>query len=287
VLALIDAQFFHGPANTQDAFLLLPYCPRGSLQKMIEAAEENGRAAFTEVQCLRIFFELCMGVLALHQKGYSHRDIKVCTPGIFCYSHRTTPAIRTTLHLLFAPHFTCYSHHATPAIRTTLHLLFAPHYPCSELTFLAVVSRCRPLLPLQPANVLCTSTNPLEPKLTDFGSAAAAKVQYTIQYTILTIHYTYYALYSAYTTLTIHSLCTALTMHCTHHALYSYTIMQVHITCRQDAMMLQDTAAVFSSAPYRAPELHHVSQVQYSMHYPLYSMHYALYSLCTMSRRYT
>jgi serine/threonine protein kinase len=45
IAPLIDAQFFHGLANTQDALLLLPYFPRGSLQKMIEAAEATGACA--------------------------------------------------------------------------------------------------------------------------------------------------------------------------------------------------------------------------------------------------
>jgi len=59
-----------------EALLLLPLYNKGSLQGIIETADRENKSAFSERQCLRIFFELCLGVLALHKEKLSHRDIK-------------------------------------------------------------------------------------------------------------------------------------------------------------------------------------------------------------------
>ena len=77
-MKLIDAEIVQSPASrqTKDALLLLPLYRKGSLQSIIEAADKQDKSAFSETQCLRVFFELCLGVLALHKQKLAHRDIK-------------------------------------------------------------------------------------------------------------------------------------------------------------------------------------------------------------------
>ena len=136
----LDAKAPPPPADARDALLLLAFFPLGSMQGVLEGADAAGRAPFSEAECLRILFELGLGLQALHRMGMAHRDLK-------------------------------------------------------------------------PANVLmagASSGDPATPVLTDLGSCSPALVP---------------------------------------------------VRTRREALTLQDSAAVMSSASYRAPELHDVLAV--------------------------
>ena len=58
--------------------LLTPYYSQGTVWD--EISEYNADAIrvwpFTEARCLRIFYQTCLAVKVLHDKGLVHRDIK-------------------------------------------------------------------------------------------------------------------------------------------------------------------------------------------------------------------
>jgi serine/threonine kinase 16 len=100
VMKLIDGDVVTSSApkdnGARHALLLFPCYEGGSLQHHIELADEYGMAPYDEIETLRIFFEICMGLMALHRTSMAHRDIKVLDSPPSPSQHTLNGAHRTT-----------------------------------------------------------------------------------------------------------------------------------------------------------------------------------------------
>ena len=72
---IIDAPTGHNP-DKRAALLLFPLLNRGSLQDWIMKSDDKQLPLSTEVDCLEIFAEICLGLRAMHRNGWAHCDIK-------------------------------------------------------------------------------------------------------------------------------------------------------------------------------------------------------------------
>ncbi len=62
-----------------ECVLLFPYYQRGTAWDLIVSASTNKLNhpwPFPETMALKLFEDVCQGVLALHSAGYMHRDVK-------------------------------------------------------------------------------------------------------------------------------------------------------------------------------------------------------------------
>jgi serine/threonine protein kinase len=82
-----------------DCYLLFPYCSQ-SLRSVVNQrnpllvrpsshshAEVPTQAPWPEVAALKLFWQICSGVQALHSHGYSHRDIKLENVLLYDFPH--------------------------------------------------------------------------------------------------------------------------------------------------------------------------------------------------------
>ncbi|XP_029460847.1 serine/threonine-protein kinase 16 isoform X1 [Rhinatrema bivittatum] len=58
-----------------EAWLLLPYLRRGTLWNEVESLRDQN-SFMSEERILHIFHGICLGLHAIHSKGYAHRDLK-------------------------------------------------------------------------------------------------------------------------------------------------------------------------------------------------------------------
>ncbi|OQR93460.1 kinase [Thraustotheca clavata] len=61
-----------------ECLFLLPYYDHGTIYDEIQSANTNGTEPwpFMELRCLHILEGICLGLAALHEAGYAHRDLK-------------------------------------------------------------------------------------------------------------------------------------------------------------------------------------------------------------------
>ncbi|KDO23837.1 NAK/MPSK protein kinase [Saprolegnia parasitica CBS 223.65] len=61
-----------------ECLFLLPYHDHGTIFDEIQAANDNSAEPwpFMELRCLHILEGICLGLLALHEAGFAHRDLK-------------------------------------------------------------------------------------------------------------------------------------------------------------------------------------------------------------------
>ncbi|XP_061830601.1 serine/threonine-protein kinase 16 isoform X1 [Nerophis lumbriciformis] len=74
ILSLVAHTFVERNGKSE-AWLLLPYIPKGSLWSILEKLREKG-SSMPEQQILKILRGMCSGLKAIHDKGYAHRDLK-------------------------------------------------------------------------------------------------------------------------------------------------------------------------------------------------------------------
>jgi serine/threonine kinase 16 len=74
-IEILGIHFDNNPA-ARAALLLFPLFNRGSLHDSIMKADERQAPLSSEVDCLEIFAEVCLGLRAMHRKGWAHGDIK-------------------------------------------------------------------------------------------------------------------------------------------------------------------------------------------------------------------
>ncbi|OQS01122.1 protein kinase [Achlya hypogyna] len=72
-------QYGESRANGKhECLFLLPYHDHGTIFDEIQAANDNANEPwpFTELRCLHILEGICLGLSALHEAGFAHRDLK-------------------------------------------------------------------------------------------------------------------------------------------------------------------------------------------------------------------
>ncbi|KAM6979435.1 serine/threonine-protein kinase 16 [Aplochiton taeniatus] len=71
----LTAQTFVERGGKSEAWLLLPYIRKGSLWSVLEKLRDKG-SFMAEKRILHILHGICLGLKAIHDKGYAHRDLK-------------------------------------------------------------------------------------------------------------------------------------------------------------------------------------------------------------------
>lgn len=71
----LTAHTFVDRGGKSEAWLLLPYVSKGSLWSVLEKLRDKG-SALAERRVLNILHGICSGLKAMHDRGYSHRDLK-------------------------------------------------------------------------------------------------------------------------------------------------------------------------------------------------------------------
>lgn len=61
-------------AGKSTVIILMELCPNGTLFDQLVCKEETG---FTEAELIKIIESVAKGILAVHNSGYFHRDIKI------------------------------------------------------------------------------------------------------------------------------------------------------------------------------------------------------------------
>lgn len=77
VIKLVDHQE-NLKSNGFEVYMLLEYCPNGTLFDLIEQKCRNGYSGITdEDELIKIVNDIAKGLKALHEKSISHRDLKI------------------------------------------------------------------------------------------------------------------------------------------------------------------------------------------------------------------
>ena len=144
ILPLLATSSVRCGRSATEYLLLLPLCPRGSLQDAIDRAGSlNTRSgnvptsAFTEAECFSLFVSVCEGVQQIHSSGFSHRDLK---PANVLFSANNVPMVMDLGSCVKSPTmisssldadmlYDNASVHSTPSYRAPE--LFMTTYPCS------------------------------------------------------------------------------------------------------------------------------------------------------------
>ena len=64
-------------ARKGSSLFLFPFYPRGSIYDVMLNTPPAGEWPLDERECLRLMIGICKGLMAMHEQGWTHRDIKV------------------------------------------------------------------------------------------------------------------------------------------------------------------------------------------------------------------
>lgn len=78
IIKLVDHQVNPKADHCFEVYLLLEYCPHGTLFDVIEANCRMGLAGITnETELVSIIYDISNGLRFLHKKKIAHRDLKI------------------------------------------------------------------------------------------------------------------------------------------------------------------------------------------------------------------
>ena len=78
IIKLIDHQVNPKNGGCFEVYILLEYCPHGTLFDVIEANCKMGLAGITnETDLVQIIYDISNGLRFLHKKKIAHRDLKI------------------------------------------------------------------------------------------------------------------------------------------------------------------------------------------------------------------